>query len=186
MEASPRGDVEWLKMIGVYRRDGTPITGEDAVLQWAYMSEQEDRRVALTLLTAGDCTVKVSTVFLGLDHNFSGGGPPLIFETMAFGDDTEVIDRYPNEEQALAGHRATVAEVASWLTEPHIEYVYTSAGLAEGSKPAPSGDILDRIDAVCDGCLMCGGTLGRSPSDDFCSEPCQLTWTRTHKLVGSN
>lgn len=29
--------------------------------------------------------VKVSTVFLGLDHNYSPTGPPLIFETMVFG-----------------------------------------------------------------------------------------------------
>jgi hypothetical protein len=28
--------------------------------------------------------VEVSTVFLGLDHGFSGDGPPILFETMAF------------------------------------------------------------------------------------------------------
>ena len=29
---------------------------------------------------------RVSTVWLGLDHNYWGDGPPLIFESMAFGE----------------------------------------------------------------------------------------------------
>lgn len=29
--------------------------------------------------------VKVSTVFLGIDHNFAFSGPPILFETMIFG-----------------------------------------------------------------------------------------------------
>ena len=29
--------------------------------------------------------ISVSTIFLGLDHDFSRGGPPLLFETMIFG-----------------------------------------------------------------------------------------------------
>lgn len=29
--------------------------------------------------------ITVSTVFLGLDHGFGAGGPPLVFETMIFG-----------------------------------------------------------------------------------------------------
>lgn len=36
-------------------------------------------------------------------------------------------------------------------------------------------DILDRIDQTL-GCQQCGGDLGDSPSDDFCSEGCQQTW----------
>lgn len=49
--------------------------------------------------------VEVSTVWLGLDHNWLGK-PPLIFETMTFGGDWEgeVRLRYPTEEAALAGH----------------------------------------------------------------------------------
>lgn len=47
-------------------------------------------------------------------------------------------------------------------------------------------DILDRIDAAV-GCQQCGGELGDSPSDDFCSEVCQRTWRTEHHaevLVG--
>ena len=50
-------------------------------LEWGRMfGDVENRRVARTLY--GD--VVVSTVFLGLDHNW-GDGPPAIFETMIFG-----------------------------------------------------------------------------------------------------
>src|SRR5215471_17514474 len=38
-------------------------------------------RVAVTELPNGG---RVSTVFLGLDHNYSGVGPPIVFETMIF------------------------------------------------------------------------------------------------------
>lgn len=56
----------------------------------------------------------VSTVWLGLDHSFSGEMPQ-IFETMVFNNETDKSDlaceRYATEEQALAGHKRIVAEV---------------------------------------------------------------------------
>jgi hypothetical protein len=39
-----------------------------------------------------------------------------------------------------------------------------------------SRDILDLIDAAT-GCQQCEGPLGSSPSDLFCSEDCQTTWS---------
>lgn len=61
----------------------------------------------------------VSTVFLGMDHQFRLGGPPLIYETMVFdqrdlkpgtvGRDLDMY-RYSTREQAEAGHRAVVQE----------------------------------------------------------------------------
>jgi hypothetical protein len=37
----------------------------------------------------------VSTVFLGLDHNFGMNGPPILFETMVFGpaEETSIFGR---------------------------------------------------------------------------------------------
>jgi hypothetical protein len=53
--------------------------------------------------------VWVSTVWLGLDHNW-GPGPPLIFETMVFGGpDDQEQERYPSRVAALAGHDRWVA-----------------------------------------------------------------------------
>jgi len=57
--------------------------------------------------------VNVSTVWLGLDHQW-GDGPPLIFETMVFGGRGKLADaqqRYATREQALAGHAEMVRAV---------------------------------------------------------------------------
>ncbi len=58
----------------------TPVLEPD-LLTWAEWLETADRRVAMTGVPGG----AVSTVFLGLDHNFFGG-PPVLFETMVFID----------------------------------------------------------------------------------------------------
>lgn len=52
--------------------------------------------------------VKISTVFLGLDHGF-GMGPPQWFETMVFGGACAGdCERYATWDEAAAGHRDTV------------------------------------------------------------------------------
>lgn len=52
----------------------------------------------------------VSTVWLGINHNFAPQGPPILFETMIFGGpfDTECW-RYSTEVEAMAGHIAIVS-----------------------------------------------------------------------------
>lgn len=64
----------------------------------------------------------VSTVWLGIDHSFTGEGQPIIFETMSFDIDkkTGKIDwggqyttRYTKEEDAKKGHAEMVAKVAA-------------------------------------------------------------------------
>lgn len=70
------------------------------ILAWARWMENADRRVAIT--AQGD--TEVSTVFLGVNHQF-GDGPPLIFETMVFGGDYDgECCRYSTWEQAEGGH----------------------------------------------------------------------------------
>lgn len=75
--------------------------------EWAkFFENREARRVARTELPGH----VVSTVFLGLDHQF-GDGPPLLFETMVFPEDSsgEVdMDRYSTWEEAEKGHRRMV------------------------------------------------------------------------------
>ena len=75
---------------------------------WAAWFEKFDRQVGRTMV--GD--LLVSTVFLGLDHNFYGG-PPLLFESMVFKDglDTGILCwRYSTWEEAEGGHKAAVAK----------------------------------------------------------------------------
>lgn len=48
--------------------------------------------------------ILVSTVFLGLDHNF-GDGPPHLWETMILGGPLDQYqERYSSREAALEGH----------------------------------------------------------------------------------
>jgi hypothetical protein len=75
--------------------------------QWSDLWAGE-RHVAITRF--GD--VEVSTVWLGLDHNFGLSGPPIIYETLVFGGKLDgEMDRYSNRVAALAGHDQLVARV---------------------------------------------------------------------------
>lgn len=55
--------------------------------------------------------VLVSTVFLGIDHQW-GDGPPLLFETIVFGGPhDQAQERYSTWEEAEKGHAAMLAKV---------------------------------------------------------------------------
>lgn len=61
-----------------------------------------DRRVRRTELSTG---VVISTVFLGLDHNFLDRGPPHLFETLVFGGEHAYeMMRYATWDEAVQGH----------------------------------------------------------------------------------
>lgn len=79
------------------------------LMVWAKsMENYEKRKVALNEL----CGIDISTVFLGLDHNFSGIGPPLLFETIIFGGKCDgFCERYSTWEEAEEGHRRAVEMV---------------------------------------------------------------------------
>jgi hypothetical protein len=74
--------------------------------------DPEKRRVAKTQL--GPYTV--STVFLCIDHNFGGEGPPVLFETMIWSDKKtdkpgeffEFQTRYCTWKEATEGHEFVV------------------------------------------------------------------------------
>ena len=81
--------------------DKIPVECDDQTVFGCFFNETEERRVAIS--EEGD--VRVSTVFLGLDHQF-GSGPPLLFETMIFGGEhNEYQERYSTWEEAEAGHK---------------------------------------------------------------------------------
>lgn len=87
-----------------YDRYGKEITLEEWAIKhndWNY------KRVKQTDI--GD--IKISTVWLGLDHGFETNGP-LIFETMVFGlpqEEGEPQIRYKTLQGAAQGHDAMVA-----------------------------------------------------------------------------
>ena len=85
--------------------DGT-VRPEPDVLKWAAWFETADRCVALD--ESG--TTWISTVFLGIDHNW-GKGPPVLYESLVERDGEEATTRrYHTRQEALEGHRALVRE----------------------------------------------------------------------------
>lgn len=99
-----------------YDKFGEPI---DDLLEWARLFDDlQYKRIALTRLWHG---ARVSTVWLGIDHNFSNDdGPPLIFETMVFGgrDGGDLdCERYSTFAEAYAGH-LTMVDQWRWRALP--------------------------------------------------------------------
>jgi hypothetical protein len=96
-------------MTGLYYilKGHDPVPCDD-VVTWSTWYATADRVVARDDLGA----YVVSTVFLGLDHNFAATGRPILFETMVFRDQTLIDvdqDRYATWDEAAAGHAALVA-----------------------------------------------------------------------------
>ncbi len=97
-------------MMYVLNQDGTPRPTDD-VHEWAKMIESRERIVARDVV--GNITV--STVFLGIDHNF-GSGPPLLWETMVFGGhDDENQERYDSLDAAKEGHQRILRRATARL-----------------------------------------------------------------------
>ena len=75
--------------------------------EWVKQGFDATKRVAQD--TVGD--VRVSTVFLGLDHSWNGP-PPVLFETMCFGGKwDEYMWRYHTWDEAIAGHQAIMESI---------------------------------------------------------------------------
>ena len=86
------------------------------VEEWAKWFENSDRSVVQTHVEGDKEFILVSTVFLGLDHSFSGGGPPVIFETMVFGGDLDQeMERYSTWDEAETGHLQMIKRVEETL-----------------------------------------------------------------------
>lgn len=90
----------------MYILDGHEPVREPDVIAWGRWFESADTHVRDT---ARD-DVRVSTVFLGLDHGF--GGRPELFETMLFVNGaSEGCERYCTWDEAEAGHERWVTQV---------------------------------------------------------------------------
>jgi len=83
-------------------KDGKVVIEPDPITWAMWFEKAEDRVVKQEFI--GDS--KVSTVFLGLDHNFEPDGPPILWETMVFDGklDREMDRCAGNREQAEAMH----------------------------------------------------------------------------------
>jgi hypothetical protein len=89
----------------VLDKNGEPVLCKD-LMSWAKFMSSVDR-YSIQDLKDG---VGVSTVFLGLDHNFKGYGPPILYETMIFGGRFDQKQwRYATRAEAMEGHANAVA-----------------------------------------------------------------------------
>lgn len=114
-----------------YKLDGKNIVECRDMMEWAMWYETAcrtgDRHVALDFIFG----IRVSTVFLGIDHNYSMNGRPVLFETIVFvGRSGRDIDmrRYCLYEQAEAGHKEIVEDIKhhpwSRIVLPWIEFIW--------------------------------------------------------------
>jgi hypothetical protein len=91
-------------------RDGHPelFEGDDSEFAVLVFGGPDGNRVAYSEV---EPDIRVSTIFLGLDHS-RGGGEPVLFETMVFvGEEAFDQFRYHGIEDARAAHRLMVAEI---------------------------------------------------------------------------
>jgi hypothetical protein len=113
-----------IKGLGLYTLDenGVPVPTDD-ILEWGLWMESADRGVLYTeYSTESGETIRVSTVFLGIDHSFSflnQNPTPLLFETMIFGELAGVLDQYQDRystiQEARRGHFAAVKALRALL-----------------------------------------------------------------------
>lgn len=91
-----------------YILEGQTIVEADNLLTWAMWFEKADRTVNKTQIDTGE---EVSTVFLGINHQW-GDGPPILFETMVFGGEFDEDQyRYSTWDEAVKGHNRVVETV---------------------------------------------------------------------------
>lgn len=98
-------------MPGYYDPQGNPLE----LMEWAELFEQRqetppDAPESWWRKQTKVDDVVVSTVWLGIDHNWWGHGPPLIWETMIFGNSpwNDHQWRYPTRETAWDDHERIV------------------------------------------------------------------------------
>jgi len=76
------------------------------IMEWTELTEDEEYR---KIKQENVGKYFISTVWIGLNHNF-GDGEPLIFETMVFGGKESDLDmdRYSTLKEAEKGHKKIV------------------------------------------------------------------------------
>lgn len=65
--------------------------------------------------------IRVSTVFLGLNHSFIDNETPVLWETMIFGGEHDEYQvRYTSHEAALQGHEIALSLIKTEKNEENI------------------------------------------------------------------
>jgi hypothetical protein len=98
------------------------------LLTWGRWSADFDNRRVASWVAVNprrpDCPIHVSTVFLGINHNWDPAGPPLLFETMIFAAGYEIdktTARAATMTEARVKHDVGVALVTHVLAAEREE-----------------------------------------------------------------
>jgi hypothetical protein len=116
----------------ILRADKLAVPEPD-LLKWAvWMSDVERRQIAVDEIDG----YRISTVFMGIDHDFLHQGDPLLFETMVFpptnrGWEESYMERYASWADAAAGHRKIKTLLDAELRQAQAETTDILARLAE-------------------------------------------------------
>jgi len=143
------------------------------LMTWAVWFEDypEARSVALTITEQ----FEISTVFSGIDYNWSGVGPPSLFETMVFTKDREDgidhdIDRYATWDEAVAGHAAMVTKAIAYFNQMGV----TTMGLLSNLLGSKAKDAVnqfsgnkDFLEGLCAACAMTAAAEGGIDDEEF-------------------
>lgn len=133
-----------------------------SLMEWAMWLEANNLKRHVKDERVGD--VRVSTVFLGLDHRW-GDGPPQLFETMVFGGPLDQEqDHYSTWDEAEKGHAATVERVKASTLQ-------TDSSPPPGKEGKPEEEWYD--DEVL--CEVCGENFGEH-SGLSCPHPHRSTF----------
>lgn len=89
------------------------------------------KRVEKTTLDNGD--IIISTVFLGIDHNFGDNGPPVLFETMIFAGKYPDIDQYQVRATSWVGAQIEHIKAIA-IAKTELEKAKEEKKLAEEKK----------------------------------------------------
>lgn len=84
----------------------------------------------------GGVPIKISTIFLGIDHNFYDDGPPILWETMLFGIDHKDFGqhRYNSQKKALKGHQMLLDTLMNFARLGKLEHLLQDAGKSDGEE----------------------------------------------------
>jgi hypothetical protein len=95
-----------------YIMDSEGNVQKATLMEWARWIDDGRNKIVRQETVGGKW---VSTVFLGLDHRFTGKGPPILFETMVFPNKKDLheerCERYCTRAAAITGHESIVAEL---------------------------------------------------------------------------
>lgn len=95
-------------MLKKYMLHGRLVVETEDLMAWARWFETANRSIGDTTVQG----VRVSTIFLGIDHRFFGAGPPLLFETLVIGGPLGGTQlRCSSMAEAEAMHALTVDRV---------------------------------------------------------------------------